>query len=444
MSEAAKALHQEEVEQAVISSCLMVPNESMARIAGRLSEQAFFDRRHQAIYHVLLSLHEAGEVIDPFTVMKRLEADGTMELVKKDYIGWLLDANPTSDGIEAHAAIIEDAAKRRKVIEVARELIESAGKPSADIEASVQSVFSKLLPYAMNEGDTNYRRLDTATTIKNIELRGSSPESVLRFGFRCIDDVFHGFRPGELVIVGGSAKSGKTTFTINAARNVAECGHAVGFQSCEMSRDALQERLLAAVAQVHVSDLAAGRLSNEEWESMAKAGHYLNQLPFEIDDTAMPTIDEVAAKVMALKARVPRLRMVVVDFLQLVTADLRGRTEASTLAYISYRLKALAKTADIVLVAPVQLNHKQIDAEHREPELRDLQGSSGMAQAADAVLLCWRDQTIGFSGEYLKIKCAASRRTEQFKASLVWNGRFMAVDDPQKPKVDQSTGEVLE
>ena len=442
------ALDANDAERAILGTLLVYADRAFRRIGGIVSAKDFSRPQYRVLYHHLWKLWSAGAPIDPTSFRHAVVADdramahfGNDTSAPLALAATLMDESLSEfDNYEHHARIVAEAARRRDVAEKAQRLLTSVSDPTKPLVESVQDAFSSLLPVAANLRTGGFKKIDPMAAITSIEERGRNPDFSIRTGFRAIDDVFHGFRRKELVIVGGSAKSGKTAWTLNVARQVAYNGHGVAFVSCEMDRDALTERLLNADALVSVGATSGGRLSPEETVRIAEAGGRLSRLPFEIDDAALPSIDDVCYRVLELKARMPSLALVVVDFLQLVQPDRANEPEAIALKRTSYRLKALAKEADVLVWAPTQLNYKQIDGDAREPELRDLQGSSGMAQAADAVFLVWQSATgdgiFRQQERQFHVKCDASRRTPKFGVQFSWDGRYMRVVEAEQRRSD--------
>lgn len=430
-------------EEAVLSAMMVKPEYALPIVVEKLSAKDFTRPRHKALWHFMEKLWNEGTAIDPVslhTAMKSsrhtlaLFGGSTAQLTT--FLGNTIDIVPTVYNVRHHADLLIEATKRRNVAALARALMAAADDGTVVMNEAIQSAMADLLPIAADAAGQGFVQVDPAATILAMEERGRNPNAVVRTGFRCIDDEFHGYRAGELHIFGGAAKSGKTVIALNIALNAATKelgGHGVGFVSCEMTRHSIVERMLNNLASVPVGVTARGLFDRDVAAALARAGQYLRSLPVEIDDSAMPSIDDVERRVLELKGRKPATKLIVVDFLQLVSADLKGRNEASVLTHISYRLAAIAKRAEVAMIAPCQLNYKDIDSAAREPEARDLQGSSGMAQSGTSINLVWREAVPSSpfsSGERFHLKCAMSRRTPAFHAVLDWHGRYMRVSEP--------------
>jgi replicative DNA helicase len=270
-----------------------------------------------------------------------------------------------------------------------------------------------------------------------IEARATGATGMLT-GYDDLDRETGGFRDGELIILAGAEKMGKSAVALNIALNVSERTHAngggaVGYVSAEMTREQLTERCLSVVARVDGKKLSTGKLVNEDWPKLARAAGYLLAAPLHIDDEAEPSLADVVARCTHLKATHPDVRLLVVDFLQLIHDREKGVTEATELKRIAYGLKAMAKRLKVVVIAPCQVNTKDVENTKAEPrpQLKDLQGSSGMRQAADFVALLFRpaayDSIENTDPAEMELFFAACRRTGKFRVKLRWDDATQAI-----------------
>lgn len=221
------------------------------------------------------------------------------------------------------------------------------------------------------------------------------------------------------------------------AAHVASLGHPAGIVSAEMSAAQVTERLMAAASGVPLHVLASGRLTDWQVNRLTNGAAAIAKLPIHIDDAASPSLDDILARAVALKAKHPTLAVLVVDFLQLVRFPMKGRRGDEELTAIAYALKGLAKRTRTVVIAPAQLNYKDIEKRpDKRPQLQDLAGSSGMLQAADFAVLLFREKMyFKEAPDTLELIFGACRRTGPFTASVWWNGGTMSLGEaaPERP-----------
>lgn len=217
---------------------------------------------------------------------------------------------------------------------------------------------------------------------------------------------------------------GKSVLAHNMAAFNASLGHVAGIVSAEMSASQVTERLLSAASGIPVHVLASGRLSDWQVERLTTAAARLGTMPLFIDDAASPSLDDVVSRAIELKARHPKLGLIVVDFLQLVRFPMKGRRGDEELSAIAYALKGLAKKTQTAVIAPCQLNYKDVEKRpDKRPELYDLAGSSGMYQAADFIVLLYREKAyFKDRPDTMELMFKAARRTGPFDVTVWWSG----------------------
>ena len=213
----------------------------------------------------------------------------------------------------------------------------------------------------------------------------------LSTGFHDLDDLTTGLHGAELIIVAARPSIGKTTFTLNIARNAAvEQEAAVLLFTLEMSKEQVAQNLLCAEARVDAQQLRKGLLDDAQFTALTTAAGRLSEAPIFIDDTATLSILDVKAKARRMKAQ-HDIRLVVVDYLQLMeTTKLDNR--AQEVAELSRGLKALARELDVPVIAVSQLNRGPEQRDDHRPRHSDLRESGSLEQDADVVLFLHREE----------------------------------------------------
>jgi replicative DNA helicase len=170
-----------------------------------------------------------------------------------------------------------------------------------------------------------------------------------------------------------------------------EEGHPVFFVSLEQSRIELAERLLCCQARVDSHKLRKGHLSSDDMQKLIRAGGELERAKFFIDDSPGQNMLRIAANARRLRLR-HHVRLVIIDYLQLVEPDNRRDSRQEQVAAISRRLKFLAKELRIPVLACAQLNRASEDRTEHRPRLADLRESGSIEQDADTVMLLHRPE----------------------------------------------------
>ncbi|MES1259247.1 MAG: replicative DNA helicase, partial [Gemmatimonadota bacterium] len=211
-------------------------------------------------------------------------------------------------------------------------------------------------------------------------------------GFVDLDEMTSGFQPSELVIVAARPSMGKTAFCLNIATNAAEKGNGVAIFSLEMSKDALVQRMLCAEAMVDSQAVRRGSLRDTDYTKLARAAGLLQNCPVWIDDTPALTLLEMRSKARRLRAD-NDLRLVIVDYLQLMRSPEFSDNRVQEISDISRSLKQLARELEVPVIALSQLSRaSEQRGGERTPVLSDLRDSGAIEQDADIVIFIHRPE----------------------------------------------------
>ena len=207
-----------------------------------------------------------------------------------------------------------------------------------------------------------------------------------------------GLQKGELIIIAARPSMGKTALAINIAQNAALNHNAkVAIFSLEMSKESLLRRMLASQAWVDQQKLQKGFLGKEDHDKLQNALGQLVESNMYIDDTAGISLAEMRAKARRLKQNAGGLDLIVVDYLQLMTATLSSskkgyENRTQEVSAISRGLKALSKELHVPVVALSQLSRaSERRGADKRPMLSDLRESGSIEQDADVVAFIHRE-----------------------------------------------------
>jgi replicative DNA helicase len=210
-------------------------------------------------------------------------------------------------------------------------------------------------------------------------------------GFADLDTLTNGLHPGQMVVIAARPAIGKSTLALDLAR-AAAIKHrlATVMFSLEMSRNEITMRLLSAEARVPLQAMRTGQLGEDDWTRLARRMSEVVDAPLFIDDSPNMSMMEIRAKCRRLKQR-HDLRMVIVDYLQLMTSPRRVENRQQEVSEMSRSLKLLAKEVDVPVVAISQLNRGPEQRNDKRPLLSDLRESGSIEQDSDVVILLHRE-----------------------------------------------------
>ncbi|GFJ90608.1 hypothetical protein Prum_042500 [Phytohabitans rumicis] len=205
---------------------------------------------------------------------------------------------------------------------------------------------------------------------------------------RCItvDNADHMYLAGHSMI-----PTHNSTASMDFARNAAVRHNlASAIFSLEMSKVEIVMRLLSAEARVPLHILRSGQLSDDDWTKLARRMGEISEAPLFVDDTPNMNLMEIRAKARRLKQR-HDLKLIVVDYLQLMSSPKRTESRQQEVAELSRGLKLLAKEVECPVIAVSQLNRGPEQRTDKRPQLSDLRESGSIEQDADVVILLHRD-----------------------------------------------------
>jgi len=396
--------HSIEAEQSVVGG-LLLENDALDRVADILNVEDFYQHDHKTIYKHIAKLIERNRPADIVTVAESLESTAELSAVGGiAYLGSLAQNTPSAGNIRRYAEIVRERAIMRKLVSVGTEIVGSAFGPNGrDAQQLLDEAEAKIFKIAESgdkgsEGFQDIKELLPQVAEKIDELFSREDQSEVTgipTGFTDLDKMTSGLHGGDLVIVAGRPSMGKTAFSINMAENVAlDTGLPVAIFSMEMGATQLATRMIGSFGRLDQHKMRTGRLEDEDWEKLTTALGRLNEAPIFIDEGASLSSFDVRARARRLHRQTGKLGLIVVDYLQLMSAPAGTRSEnrATEISEISRSLKALAKELDVPVVALSQLNRSLEQRPDKRPVMSDLRESGAIEQDADLILFIYRDE----------------------------------------------------
>jgi replicative DNA helicase len=210
-------------------------------------------------------------------------------------------------------------------------------------------------------------------------------------GFAQLDALTNGFHPGQLIIVAARPALGKSTLALDLARAASiKHGQASVFFSLEMGRSEIAMRLMSAESSVPLQNMRKGTVDARDWTNIAQVRGRINDAPLFIDDSPNMTLVEIRAKCRRLKQQ-HNLKLVVIDYLQLMTSGKRVESRQQEVSEFSRALKLMAKELQVPVIALSQLNRGPEQRADKKPAISDLRESGSLEQDADMVILLHRE-----------------------------------------------------
>ena len=387
-----------EAERCVLGAVLL-DNHLINQAVELLSQEDFYLSSHRTLFQQMVALLESSKAIDLVTLSNAVDGVGQLEAIGgRSFISSLIDEVPRLTNLEHYARIVQEKSTLRRLIKQSNQIISSCYEQQDEVENVLDNAERAIFDIAESKIRTGFVSLGqlAKTGFKKIEAAAGQQQMVtgIPSGFTRFDELTSGFQPSDLVVIAARPAMGKTTLALNiASRAALGSQKSVGVFSLEMAGDQLLLRILCSEARTDAHRLRTGRLSKEEWATLAGKLGELSTSKIFIDDTPGISLLEMRAKARRLRAE-SGLDLLIVDYLQLVSGG-RGRFEnrQQEISSISRGLKALAKELEIPVIALSQLSRapEQRTGNHR-PQLSDLRESGSIEQDADLVAFIFREE----------------------------------------------------
>ncbi|HEY2175731.1 MAG TPA: replicative DNA helicase, partial [Mycobacteriales bacterium] len=372
-----------QAEQSVLGGMLL-SKDAIADVVEVLRGTDFYRPAHEVVFDVILDLYGRGEPADPVTVSAELTRSGQlMRVGGSPYLHTLISSVPTAANAGYYAEIVAERAVLRRLVEAGTRIVQlgygAAGGSGGDADDAVDRAQAAIYDVTERRTSEDYIRLEqllqgTMDEIDAIATRGGASLGVPT-GFAELDQITNGLHPSQMVIVAGRPASGKSTIGLDVARSCSiRNGMASVIFSLEMSKSEITMRLLSAEAKVPLHHMRSGHMSDDDWARLARRMGEVADAPLYIDDSPNLTMMEIRAKARRLKQR-HDLRLVVVDYLQLMTSGKRVESRQQEVSEFSRSLKLLAKELDVPVIAISQLNRGPEQRTDKKPMLSDLRES---------------------------------------------------------------------
>jgi replicative DNA helicase len=404
--------HSIPAERAVIASAL-VDRRTLDLV--QLDEADLYHPVHAILWAGLRALQAAWKPTDPLSLLEQLRATGRLsqlaavsggrdEADALAYLAALAAEGTTAEAAVHHARTVRALATRRRLEHLGREISARAVAADCEAEELLETVLGEvagLAQQAMPSEDVAIREV-VARTLKAVEARADGEQAIgIPTPFAALDEAIGGWRPKSIVYVAARPGMGKTAFVWQSALDAAEHhGAPVLVFSLEMPSEDLVERGLSVDSGVYGWRLQRGVLENQHWAEFERSSTRIASLPIRLIDTGDLKIARIRAQARRWRARLEpeqqkQQALIVVDYTQLIGADLPGRpTVEQVVAEVSRQLRAMAKELNATVIAVSSLNRdlETTARKNKRPRMSDLRQSGQIEYDADVVLFLYRDE----------------------------------------------------
>lgn len=384
-------LHNLEAEKALLGAAI---NDALvAQEVASLPDELFTTPLTQATHRAVKRLTAAGKVPDLVTLDAEVQCDfsDTAALIEMQQAGWSVAQ------AGQHEALLMEAMRRRKLCELAERILHDAPNPGASLTAlEAESLTALQAPDSAAESAS----MEDAALALAKEL-DSGAKGRTQTGVADYDLLTGGVKGGQLIYLGARPGIGKTALGLAMAAHVAAHSGPVLLVSLEMGEAEIAARLMAAQSGVDLDKLSTGRMQPEDYDAIAPHYGSISALPMRISRRARTPL-QIRREAVRMQAR-GGLKMIVVDYVQLMSGDGRGKSRYEEITSISRELKLLAMDLDVPILAMCQLNRQSEGIQGRvkktEPSMAEARDSGALEQDANVFLTLYEPEEPEQQGE---------------------------------------------
>jgi replicative DNA helicase len=385
-----------DAEKGILCSILIDPDAMEAVRGETLLASDFHHPHHASMYQSMLELYERNEPIDVVTVANHLMVQGKLETIGANTLSIIEEFLPTSAAVLSYVRLVKGKSALRRLISTAKSITEAAYAQTQDVNEVLDEAEQAILSIresTAKKGVISLKDLSKIAVEKYMALiENKNAVTGISSGFHDFDKLTAGFQPGELVVIAARPSMGKTAFTLNIAAHIGiEEKTPVAFFSLEMGAEQLFNRLIGAYAEIDLSRLRSGFIKAEDYNRLTQAAGHLAEAPMFIDETASLSIGDLRNKARRLVHQYG-VKMVIVDYLQLMSAPHRFESKAVEVGEISKGLKGIARELSIPVIALSQLNRGVESRVDKRPMMSDLRESGAIEQDADVIAFLYREE----------------------------------------------------
>jgi replicative DNA helicase len=386
-----------EAEESVLGAMLLSPT-AVGTVSEILAASDFYRESHAKIFRAALGLWGKGEPVDAITLANELDERSELDAVGgQAKVAELAALVPSTSNVEHYARIVKEMATLRGLVRAGQEITRLGQDRPGEVTDLVDRAEQIVFELGQQRVTSDFAHIETLLKesferITQLYEAGSEITGIPS-GFRELDLLTSGFQPGNLVILAARPSMGKSALGLCIAANLGVRHEIpVALFTLEMSKAEVTQRMMCSEAKVESQRLRSGRLAPDDWPRLTTACDRLMKAPIYVDDTGSTTIMELRSKARRLKSREPKLGLILVDYLQLMTSGSTVENRVQEVSQISRALKVLARDLDVPIVAMSQLSRAVESRHDKRPILSDLRESGSLEQDSDLVAFVYRDE----------------------------------------------------
>jgi replicative DNA helicase len=385
--------------EAAVMSAMLIDRDACTKGIEKLKEEYLYRSSHKIIFRLMQELFYENSEIDAITLINRLERANQLDKVGGiPYLNELTNVVVSSANFDYHLNIVMEQALLRQLIIASNGIIEACYQSDKPVRTIVDEAEQSIFAIAEMPKDQGFSRISDIVpeVLAMVEQVAAThlPIVGIPTGFADLDKLTGGFRPGQFIVIAARPAMGKTAFALNIAAYAAmDLNKKVAVFTMEMAKDEILMRMFSSASEVSMDAMMKGFGMNEDKiVRIAQVADGLSSKAIYIDDAGTNTPLDIRAKTRRLAAEIGGLDLIIIDYLQLMTAVKAKDNRQQEISEISRALKILAKDMKIPVVALSQLNRSLENRDDKRPRLADLRESGAIEQDSDLVMFIYRDE----------------------------------------------------
>jgi len=380
-----------QAEQAVLGAMLL-DRQAIPEIIDIVKPNDFYQQSHKEIFEAIIELYNQGEPVDLITLSDKLKGQKTLQAVGGiTYLTQLMDVLPSIESVKTYCEIIRDKSQRRKIIYNSHKIIQYAygDKETEEIVDHAEKALKEIILSLSPDEIVKASDLTDATLNKfEFYYKNKGQINGIATGYADLDNKLLGLQKSDFIVIAARPSMGKTALALNIAANAAINKHKAIFFSLEMSKEQIMQRLICNIGLVNHTKAKRGELTDNDWESIAKAAEAISKCELYIDDTSPLKVSQIKAKCRAIEG----LELIVIDYLDFLLPESKSyENRTQVVSQLTKDLKTMAKQLNIPVILLVQLSRKCEERQNKRPVLSDLRDSGAIEQDADIVMFIYKD-----------------------------------------------------
>lgn len=394
-----------EAESSFLAALLLEP-ERFGEICDEFGAEDFVGEENRRIFRAALQIFIKGEEPTVASLLDHIDRDTYSYLI--DLTNGALRA---TDEFDRWLKRFRRVVQRRRVAILAERIKNLAQDRSLDEETLIEQA-QTLVDQTLSSANYLRESVERFHVKHHIdESLASFEQQTLNTGIAPLDSLVTGFLRDSFVIIAARPSVGKTAFSLQLAENFCKHGPVL-FVSLEMPATQLALRLLARRARVNLKHLMTGSLTEEEFMRVGRALPEITELPLYMVDEEVFTVTGIRKIAKSLQKEHGSLGAVVIDYLQLMSAENAQANRTNQVAEISRKIKRLSRELGCPIIALSQLSRKTEERVDKRPMLSDLRESGSLEQDADVIMFLYRQdyyENDGQSGDYSEVEIMVAK-----------------------------------